>query len=107
MLLALLPMAARADAQADLVARGEYLTRAADCEACHTAPGGQPFAGGRAFVLPFGVLYSPNITPDAATGIAGYTDDEWVRMLHNGVGARRQASVSGDALSVLHRHLRR
>ena len=25
---------------ADLVARGKYLTTAADCEACHTAPGG-------------------------------------------------------------------
>ena len=45
-------MAARADAQPDLVARGEYLTRAADCASCHTAPGGTPFAGGRAFTLP-------------------------------------------------------
>ena len=35
-------------ANADLVARGEYLTRAADCAACHTAPGGKPFAGGGA-----------------------------------------------------------
>jgi mono/diheme cytochrome c family protein len=76
----------RADAQSDPVARGQYLTRAADCEACHTAPGGQPFAGGRAFVLPFGVLYSPNITPDAATGIAGYSDQDWLRMLHKGEG---------------------
>jgi mono/diheme cytochrome c family protein len=32
-------------AQADLVARGEYLARAADCAACHTAPGVKPFAG--------------------------------------------------------------
>jgi cytochrome c553 len=29
-----------------LVAKGEYLTKAADCAACHTAPGGQPFANG-------------------------------------------------------------
>ena len=33
-------------AQADPVARGEYLARAADCVACHTVPGGKPFAGG-------------------------------------------------------------
>ena len=33
----------------ELVARGEYLARAADCAACHNAPGGKPFAGG----LPF------------------------------------------------------
>ena len=49
--------------------RGEYLTRAADCEACHTAKGGAPFAGGLAFKLPFGTLYSTNITPDKDTGI--------------------------------------
>jgi mono/diheme cytochrome c family protein len=85
-LLAFAPIAARADAQSDLVARGEYITRAADCVACHTAPGGKPFAGGRAFTLPFGVLYSPNITPDQSTGIAGYSDDDWVRMLHDGIG---------------------
>jgi mono/diheme cytochrome c family protein len=84
-LLALAPGAARADDKADLIQKGQYLARAADCVACHTAPGGQPFAGGRAFELPFGVLYSPNITPDAKTGIGGYTDDEWVAALRNGV----------------------
>jgi hypothetical protein len=31
---------------AALIARGEYLTRAADCAACHNAPNGKPFAGG-------------------------------------------------------------
>ncbi len=56
-------------ASADLVKRGEYLIHAADCQACHTAPGGAPFAGGLAFNLPFGTLYSPNITPDKQTGI--------------------------------------
>jgi len=81
-MLALAPLAARAD---DLVAQGQYLTKAADCVACHTAPGGQPFAGGRKFVLPMGVLYSPNITPDPKTGIGGYGDDDWVRMLHDGI----------------------
>src|ERR1700692_3299958 len=48
------PLAAHADAQSDLVARGEYVTTAADCEACHTTPGGQTFACGRAFVSRFG-----------------------------------------------------
>ncbi len=69
----------------DLVRRGEYLTRAADCQACHTAAGGGAYAGGRAFTLPMGVLYSPNITPDRQTGIGNYTDDEFVRVLHSGV----------------------
>lgn len=84
-LLTLAPLAARADAAPGLVDRGRYLTRAADCAGCHTAPGGTPFAGGRAFKLPFGVLYAPNITPDRATGIGAYTDAQWVRMLHEGV----------------------
>ncbi|WP_428374999.1 c-type cytochrome [Lichenicoccus sp.] len=69
----------------DLVKRGEYLARAADCQACHSAAGGGAYAGGRAFTLPMGVLYSPNITPDAQTGIGRYTDDEFVRVLHTGV----------------------
>src|SRR6516165_10557259 len=33
------------DAPAELVARGRYLAQAADCAACHTAPGGAPCAG--------------------------------------------------------------
>jgi len=74
-------------AGADLVARGEYLTRAADCAACHTAPGGKPFSGGLAFKLPMiGTLYSTNITPDAETGIGAWSDEEFVRALHQGIG---------------------
>ena len=49
-------------ASADVVARGKYLAEAADCVVCHTAPGGQPYAGGAAFPTQFGMLYSPNIT---------------------------------------------
>ena len=69
-----------------LVAKGEYLTKAADCAACHTAPGGKPFAGGRAFKLPFGTIYSTNITPDRETGIGQWSDAEFVRALHRGIG---------------------
>ena len=69
-----------------LIARGKYLTTAADCAACHTAKGGQPFAGGLPFKLPFGTIYSPNITPDAETGIGKWSDAEFVRAVHKGVG---------------------
>jgi mono/diheme cytochrome c family protein len=72
-------------AGASLAARGEYLARAADCEACHTRKGGQPFAGGRPFVLPFGTLYSPNITADAETGIGSWSDADFVRAVHRGI----------------------
>lgn len=71
-------------AQAGLIQRGEYLTRAADCEVCHTAKGGAPFAGGFAFQLPFGTIYSTNITPDRATGIGAYTDEQFIAALHEG-----------------------
>jgi hypothetical protein len=66
--------------------RGEYLTRAADCEVCHTATDGAPFAGGRAFVLPFGTLYSTNITPDPDTGIGNYSDADFLNAVHKGIG---------------------
>jgi mono/diheme cytochrome c family protein len=69
-----------------LVAKGEYLTKAADCVACHTAPAGEPFAGGRAFKLPFGTIYSTNITPDNETGIGQWSDPEFVRAVHRGIG---------------------
>jgi mono/diheme cytochrome c family protein len=70
---------------ATLIERGQYLARAADCEVCHTAEGGVPFAGGRAFVLPFGTLYSTNITPDKETGIGNYTDANFLDAIHKGV----------------------
>jgi mono/diheme cytochrome c family protein len=85
MLLAAATMFAAGSASAAMTP-GEYLTRAADCVACHSAPGGAPFAGGRAFALPVGTMYSPNITPDKATGIGDYTDDEWVAAIQRGVG---------------------
>lgn len=67
------------------VVRGEYLARAADCVACHTTAGGKPFAGGLAFKLPFGTLYSSNITADKETGIGNWSDEDFVRALHDGI----------------------
>jgi mono/diheme cytochrome c family protein len=74
-------------ASADLVKRGEYLIHAADCQACHTAPGGAPFAGGFAFNMPFGTIYSTNITPDKETGIGNYTDAQFLAAVHKGIRA--------------------
>jgi mono/diheme cytochrome c family protein len=69
----------------ELIARGDYLTRAADCAACHTVPGGAPFGGGLSFKLPFGTIYSTNITADRETGIGAWSDDDFVRALHQGI----------------------
>ena len=78
-------------AKASPVERGEYLARAADCMVCHTTPGGKQYAGGLAFKLPFGTLYSTNITPDKETGIGNYSDREFLDAMHRGMrrdGAR-------------------
>ena len=70
----------------EVIEHGRYMVIAGDCTACHTAKEGQPFAGGGALETPFGTLLAPNITPDVATGIGGWTDDEFVNALQNGVG---------------------
>src|ERR1700730_17805406 len=70
----------------DRIERGRYLSVLSDCAACHTAPGGKPFAGGLALQTPFGKLVAPNITPDRETGIGNMTDDEFVAVLHEGRG---------------------
>jgi mono/diheme cytochrome c family protein len=68
----------------NIVERGEYLARAGDCIACHTAPEGHIFAGGRAMPTPFGTLYSSNITPDRETGIGKWTADDFYMTMHRG-----------------------
>ena len=78
-------------AKASLVERGEYLAQAADCMVCHTTQDGKPYAGGLGFKLPFGTLYSTNITPDKETGIGNYSDQDFLNAVHRGIrrdGAR-------------------
>jgi len=40
---------------------------------------------GLPFKLPFGTIYSTNITPDRETGIGSWSDDDFVRALHRGI----------------------
>ena len=74
-------------AQGDLVERGKYLLHAGGCTSCHTEDidDAVPLAGGRAMESPFGTFYSPNITPDADTGIGKWTDEHFVGALWEGV----------------------
>lgn len=64
--------------------RGQYLARAADCMACHTAEGGAPFAGGLPIHSPFGTIYGTNITPDKQYGIGNYSADEFFAAVTEG-----------------------
>jgi mono/diheme cytochrome c family protein len=66
---------------------GKRLAVAADCVACHTAPGGKAFAGGYPLSSPMGVIYSTNITPSKTVGIGNYSRDEFARAVRDGVAA--------------------
>jgi mono/diheme cytochrome c family protein len=70
---------------AALIARGKYLTVAADCMPCHTGPHRAPFSGGLVLNTPFGGLTSPNITPDKASGIGNWTDKQFWNAVHDGI----------------------
>lgn len=67
------------------IKQGEYLSRAGDCVACHTAPGGKPFAGGLKMSTPVGAIYSSNITPDKNSGIGDYSEEDFNKALRQGI----------------------
>ncbi|WP_241607382.1 c-type cytochrome [Rosenbergiella australiborealis] len=85
LLLTITSFSVLADDSGDLVKRGEYLARAGDCTACHTAKGGKPFAGGLPMVTPIGTIYSTNITPDKQTGIGDYSYDDFQKAVRQGI----------------------
>ncbi|RYF36255.1 MAG: c-type cytochrome, partial [Comamonadaceae bacterium] len=78
-----LPVPAGA-ADQTLVERGAYLARAGNCAGCHTARGGESYAGGLGIATPFGTVYTSNLTPDKATGIGDWSPAHFWRAMHNG-----------------------
>lgn len=84
-LTALASAAYAADTSFHEIERGKMLVNAGDCVSCHTVKGGTPFAGGRPIETPFGIIYSPNITPDPETGIGAWSDDAFYNAMHFGV----------------------
>ena len=90
LLVSLIALAAgAAQAQTDnkeLVAKGQYIfSLAAGC-ACHSDPKGTPHTGGRAFPIPFGTVYSTNLTPDKETGLGAWTDLQIADAITKGSG---------------------
>lgn len=67
------------------VSDGEYIAKAGDCAACHTAAGAAPFSGGLKLNSPLGAIYSTNITPDKDTGIGNYSYDDFAKTLRQGI----------------------
>jgi hypothetical protein len=50
----------------------------------------RPYAGGAAITSPFGPLYAPNLTPDPVHGIGEWSDYDFYRAMHEGVGRQGQ-----------------
>ncbi|EHP38988.1 gluconate 2-dehydrogenase (acceptor) [Cupriavidus basilensis OR16] len=84
---AIAPIAAPAPSSFDraLTLEGARVVALGDCAVCHTARGGQPFAGGLPLVTPFGTIYSTNITPDAQTGIGSWSLEAFARAMRRGI----------------------
>lgn len=75
-----------AQAAAAGLSHGEYVARLGNCVACHSTPEGAPLAGGLKMAVPMlGNIYATNITPDTATGIGGYSFEEFDRVMRTGV----------------------
>lgn len=66
------------------IERGAYLAKVGNCAGCHTARGGDAFAGGLGIDTPFGMVYSSNLTPDASTGLGGWSSAHFWQAMHNG-----------------------
>ena len=73
--------------------RGQYIYNSSGCGGCHgiedhtkTRVGADnlPMAGGRPIKTPYGVFYSPNITPDKVTGIGSWTFEEFRKSMTEG-----------------------
>lgn len=73
-------------ADPSLIAKGKYLATVGDCAGCHTAQGGERYAGGRLLATPFGDIPVPNITPDPETGLGEWSFEDFWQALHAGKG---------------------
>lgn len=69
------------------IQRGHYLAIAGDCVACHTAPGGKPYAGGLPVATPVGPIFSTNITPSKTAGIGNDTLQQFSDAVRQGIRA--------------------
>lgn len=80
------PTTAASDDLQKSIKYGEYLAKMGDCISCHTDVKGKTpaYAGGLAINTPFGVFYTPNITPDLGTGIGNWTYQDFKRALQEG-----------------------
>lgn len=82
---ALPPIESIPRAAPNLVRAGERLASLGYCASCHTAEGGQPYAGGRPIATPFGTIHATNITPDPRTGLGRWSLEAFTRAMRRGI----------------------
>ena len=78
---------AHAEHDAQLIKKGEYLSRLGDCMACHSVAGKPDYSGGLAIESNLGTIYSTNITPDKEHGIGNYSEQQFSDAVRKGVHA--------------------
>jgi mono/diheme cytochrome c family protein len=95
-------MPARADSPLE---RGTYLMRSiVACDNCHTPKGpqgelpGMELAGGVKFEEDVFTAFSPNITPDAETGIGRWSDEQIIAAIRD--GKRPDGSIIGPPMPI-------
>ncbi|ALO47407.1 Gluconate 2-dehydrogenase cytochrome c subunit [Pseudohongiella spirulinae] len=69
----------------DSIDPGQYILYAGGCISCHTSDTGPDLAGGVPFEMPFGRIYSTNITPDVETGIGGWSNEQFANAMRKGI----------------------
>ena len=95
----------KASTDSSVIARGKYLVEGpAHCGSCHISDFGDMIAGDKGEVValkggltfpmgPLGIMYTRNLTPDQATGIGRYSDEQLFRMMRHGIRPDGKASM--------------
>jgi mono/diheme cytochrome c family protein len=96
-----LAQSAPGDAGTPDVNNGKYFYYVGGCASCHAAPASakcddpkykddQKPVGGRCLKTGFGTFYVPNITPDAKTGLGGWSSDDFIKAMTTGTSPQGQ-----------------
>ncbi len=115
----------KASTDSTVIAKGKHIALVSKgCVHCHSPVnnidsvlklGEEPsLAGAKKFETPFGTFYTPNLTPDAATGIGSMSDAAIARVLRYGVKSNGEAvlpfmqglDMSDDEMTALLSYLR-
>jgi mono/diheme cytochrome c family protein len=91
----------------ELIAQGQYIFAIAGGCACHTVPKQTYHTGGRAFPIPFGTVFSTNITQDKETGLGDWTEQQIHDAMNAGIrhdGSRLLPVMPYQAYSGMAQH---